>query len=118
MRRAAAGAFALGALAAVSIAWYYITDVPSGEYPGLLDAYDLASPERQPAMRSVVTEAANRSVMFNFSRAQRDRFLEAGGYCRAAWQSRCRPVPRGLAAEGDAIERFAYVARWGKSWPQ
>jgi hypothetical protein len=103
------------AVASAAYAAYTNMGVPSREYPGLLDAYDLAPAERQPRMRAVVFEAWPRREIFSFSQAQRDRFLEAGGYCWWASGRPCRPVPAGSEDEGSAIERFPYIARWGKS---
>lgn len=111
-------AFAVCVIAACVFAAYTNMSVPSGEYPGLLDAYDAAHDEVRPAMRAVVKQASPRREIFSFSYYQRDRFLAAGGYCVFYLQRGCRLVPRGTEAEGLAINRFPYIASWGTSWPQ
>jgi hypothetical protein len=76
----------------------------TAEYPGLVDAFELATPSQQREMRKVIAEAWRRREVFSMSRAQRDRYLLAGGYCLAGAANGCRPVPAGSAAQGEAIE--------------
>ena len=113
--RAFRAAFAACVFAACVYAAYTNMGVPSGEYPGLLDAYDAAPDEVKPAMRAVVRQASPRRLIFSFSYYQRDRFLASGGYCIFSLPRGCRPVPRGTEAEGLAIERFPYIADSGTS---
>lgn len=91
---------------AAAIYWVYHHNAgsPTGEYPALLDAYELASPQAQVAMAEVLRQARSRREIFSMSLAQRDRLLEAGGYCLRSKQSYCKSVPRGTVAEGEAVE--------------
>jgi len=116
--RAFKAVFVIGALSATVFAAHTTMGVPTAEYPGLLDAYDLAPAEMKPAMRAVVRQASPRGSIFSFSHYQRDRFLAAGGYCVSYLHLGCRPVPVGSEAVGLAIERFPYIAWWGTSWRQ
>lgn len=101
--------------AAFAWAGYKNMGPASGEYPGLLAAYEQAPTDRQALMRKIVVEAYPRREVFSFSLDQRDRFLAAGGYCTRTGQSDCRRVPLGSEAEGIAIEVFPYVGRCGRT---
>jgi hypothetical protein len=91
---------------ALATYWVYRNNAgsPSAEYPALVDAYELADPQSQVAMAAVLMKARSRREIFSMSLAQRDRFLDAGGYCLHASQSACKKLPRGTLIEGDAVE--------------
>lgn len=90
----------------VATYWAYRNNVgsPSAEYPALVDAYELATPQAQVAMSKVLIDARSRRENFSMSLSQRDRFLEAGGYCVHPSQGGCKQLPRGTTPEGEAVE--------------
>lgn len=103
----------LGALsiAAFAVAAYDNVSVESDQYPALADAYFKATPGERVAMDGVIRAAAPRRELFSFSLAQRDRYLEAGGFC--TWRSfgDCKPLPPGTQPIGLAINNFPYGDR-------
>jgi hypothetical protein len=81
------------------------------EYPPMVDAFELANPEQQAAMRKVILEAWPRREVFSMTRAQRDRFLALGNYCTAEGFAGCRSLPKGTLSQGEAIEVFPSLGR-------
>jgi hypothetical protein len=99
----------IGCVVTVSWAYRHNAGAPTAEYPALLDAFELAESKAKAAMSEVLIEARRRREIFNMSLAQRDRFLEAGGYCIEAGRSGCKIMPRGTVAEGDAVEMLGNI---------
>lgn len=85
--------------------------ISTSEYPALLAACQEAPPAEREKMIRVVSSAASKTAIFNFTHGERAEFLLAGGYCVGGWFEKvCKPVPIGTEADGIAIEIFGRVA--------
>lgn len=112
-----------GVFSAITLlsALYDDVGTSTGEYPALAAAFAAASPTERRAMCKVATQMWRRlpggmSIKY-LSRATRDRFLAAGGYCTSdLFRSGCKPLPPSREAEGMVVESFP-GGEYGPSCP-
>lgn len=99
---------AIGMLILFALALTFVRfNIESAEYPALLAACQAATVAQREKMIAVVASAASKTDIFNFTKDERDDFLKAGGYCLGGKaDSTCKPLPRGVEAEGIAIDIF------------
>jgi len=87
--------------------WYHNVGISQWEYPDLAEAFARADVPERRAMCLAAQGMRSRREILSLSLAERDRFLQAGGYCTSLPSSRgCKSVPHGHEAIGMVIDEF------------